>query len=84
MKQQAPTQCGHEDRVRLDKWLWAARFFRTRSLSSEAIDKGRVTVNGLAAKSGREVERERDKSTADRWINRDGAGLDGRYRDTRV
>lgn len=55
MKQQEPTQCGREDRVRLDKWLWAARFYRTRNLSSEAIDKGRVTVNGLAAKPGREV-----------------------------
>lgn len=42
------------DRVRLDKWLWAARFFKTRALSAEAIDKGRVSVNGQAAKASRE------------------------------
>ena len=41
-------------RVRLDKWLWAARFYKTRALSAEAIGKGRVTVNGQAAKSSRE------------------------------
>ena len=44
-----------QDRVRLDKWLWAARFYKTRSLSAEAIDKGRVMVNGANAKPGREV-----------------------------
>ncbi len=42
------------ERVRLDKWLWAARFFKTRALSAEAIDKGRVTVNGQLAKASRE------------------------------
>lgn len=44
-----------EGKVRLDKWLWAARFYKTRSLSAEAIDKGRVSVNGANAKPGREV-----------------------------
>jgi ribosome-associated heat shock protein Hsp15 len=43
------------DRVRLDKWLWAARFFKTRSLSAEEIGKGRVQVNEQAAKASREV-----------------------------
>lgn len=43
-------------RVRLDKWLWAARFYKTRSLASEEIDKGRVRVNGLAAKPARELK----------------------------
>jgi ribosome-associated heat shock protein Hsp15 len=41
--------------VRLDKWLWAARFFKTRALAVEQIDKGRVAVNALAAKPAREV-----------------------------
>ena len=40
---------------RLDKWLWAARFYKTRSLSAEEIGKGRIAVNGLAAKASREV-----------------------------
>jgi ribosome-associated heat shock protein Hsp15 len=44
------------DKVRLDKWLWAARFYKTRSLSSEEIDKGRVLVNGQSAKPAKEVK----------------------------
>ena len=43
------------ERVRLDKWLWAARFFKTRSLSTDEIAKGRISVNGQAAKASREV-----------------------------
>lgn len=42
------------DRVRLDKWLWAARLYKTRALSAEAIDKGRVRINGQVAKPSRE------------------------------
>ncbi|TDQ43512.1 heat shock protein Hsp15 [Tepidicella xavieri] len=42
------------ERVRLDKWLWAARFFKTRSLAAEEIDKGRVRINGQVAKASRE------------------------------
>ena len=41
---------------RIDKWLWAARFFKTRSIASDEIGKNRVQVNGLAAKASREVK----------------------------
>jgi ribosome-associated heat shock protein Hsp15 len=41
--------------VRMDKWLWAARFFKTRALASRACDLGRVQSNGLRAKPAREV-----------------------------
>ena len=41
--------------VRLDKWLWAARFFKTRTLAAEAIDAGRVQVNGERAKRSRAI-----------------------------
>ena len=37
-------------RVRLDKWLWAARFYRTRSLASQAVEAGAVRVDGERAK----------------------------------
>lgn len=43
------------DRVRIDKWLWAARFFKTRALASHACDLGRITSNGQTAKPSREV-----------------------------
>lgn len=43
------------DKVRLDKWLWAARFYKTRSLAVQEIGKGRVEVNGQAAKPAREI-----------------------------
>jgi ribosome-associated heat shock protein Hsp15 len=42
-------------RIRLDKWLWAARFYKTRGLSQDEIDKGRVQVNGQSVKPAREV-----------------------------
>jgi ribosome-associated heat shock protein Hsp15 len=44
------------DKLRIDKWLWAARFYKTRSLAVEEIDKGRVQVNGQEAKPAREVK----------------------------
>lgn len=41
--------------VRLDKWLWAARFFKTRAVAAEAIDGGKVDVNGDRAKRARQL-----------------------------
>jgi len=41
--------------MRLDKWLWAARFFKTRALASRACDLGRITLNEHAAKPAREL-----------------------------
>jgi ribosome-associated heat shock protein Hsp15 len=43
------------DRIRLDKWLWAARFFKTRSLAAHACELGRVECHGQKAKPSREV-----------------------------
>jgi ribosome-associated heat shock protein Hsp15 len=54
------------DRLRLDKWLWAARLFKTRAAAAEAAQLGRVEVNGLAAKPGRELR------PGDRLSLRDG------------
>ena len=45
-----------DGRVRLDKWLWAARFYKTRALASEAIAGGKVQVNGDRAKRARPVQ----------------------------
>ncbi|MBK8322876.1 MAG: RNA-binding S4 domain-containing protein [Betaproteobacteria bacterium] len=42
--------------LRLDKWLWAARFFKTRGLAAEAIGAGRVSVNGERAKAAKNVK----------------------------
>jgi ribosome-associated heat shock protein Hsp15 len=41
--------------VRMDKWLWAARFFKTRSLAARACELGRIESNGIPAKPAREV-----------------------------
>lgn len=44
------------ERLRIDKWLWSARFYKTRTLAAEEIGKGRVEINGQEAKAGREVK----------------------------
>jgi ribosome-associated heat shock protein Hsp15 len=43
------------DRMRIDKWLWAARFYKTRSLASQAIEAGHVKLNGGTVKPAREL-----------------------------
>ena len=55
--------------MRLDKWLWAARFYKTRSLATDEIGKGRISVNAQAAKPSRELR------TGDRIELRQGAVL---------
>lgn len=44
------------ERTRLDKWLWAARFFKTRALAQEAVDGGRIHYEGQRTKSSRDVQ----------------------------
>ena len=46
---------GEQEKVRLDKWLWAARFFKTRALASEAVSGGHVHLNGNRVKPARVV-----------------------------
>ncbi len=43
------------DSIRIDKWLWAARFFKTRALAQKACDLGRIHSNGIQAKPARDV-----------------------------
>ncbi|RMC96189.1 RNA-binding protein [Aquitalea palustris] len=54
------TQAEDDDKVRLDKWLWAARFYKTRQLAHEALELGRVLVGGERVKASR-IVREGDE-----------------------
>ncbi len=44
------------EKVRIDKWLWAARFFKTRSLATDAVDRGKVRVAGGIVKPAKEIK----------------------------
>ena len=44
----------NSEKIRLDKWLWAARFYKTRNIAKEAIDGGKVHLNGQRCKPGKE------------------------------
>jgi ribosome-associated heat shock protein Hsp15 len=50
-----PEPAPSEESLRLDKWLWAARFFKTRQLAVDAVKGGKVQVNGQRAKPGRAI-----------------------------
>jgi len=55
MSRPAPADKPTLTAMRLDKWLWAARFYKTRALAVDDIDKGRILVNGQAAKPSRDL-----------------------------
>jgi len=55
MSRKPPAEASDILRVRLDKWLWAARFYKTRALAHEAIEGGRVRLEGERVKPSREV-----------------------------
>ena len=45
----------HADSVRIDKWLWAARFFKTRSMATDAVEAGKVKLDGARVKPARSI-----------------------------
>ncbi len=53
MSASTPARADPVPRVRIDKWLWAARFFKTRSLAAQAVEGGRVRLNGQRVKPAR-------------------------------
>jgi len=59
-----------QEKVRIDKWLWAARFFKTRSLAKEAIDSGKVHYNQQRCKPGRAVELAAQLTIRQGWLDK--------------
>lgn len=57
-------------KVRLDKWLWAARFFKTRSLAKEAVEGGKVQYNGQRCKPGKVVDLGVELSIRQGWVDK--------------
>lgn len=50
------TADSHDDKLRIDKWLWAARFFKTRSAAADAVDSGKALINGQRAKPSKSLK----------------------------
>ena len=59
-----------EELVRLDKWLWAARFFKTRSLAKDAVDGGKVQYNQQRCKPGKTVELGASIKIRQGWVDK--------------
>ena len=56
MKEKTEKLESAEEKCRLDKWLWAARFFKTRSIAADAVDSGKVRLDGDRAKPAKEIK----------------------------
>lgn len=69
-KQADLSTMGTMEKVRLDKWLWAARFFRTRAKAKEAIDGGKVHIGGARGKPSRELQIGEELKVRQGWDER--------------
>ncbi|KZZ57786.1 MAG: RNA-binding protein [Oleiphilaceae bacterium] len=59
-----------EQKVRIDKWLWAARFFKTRSMAKEAVEGGKVQYNGQRCKPGKTVDLGATLQIRQGWVDK--------------
>ena len=62
---------GKSEKLRIDKWLWAARFFKTRSLAKAAIEGGKVQIRGQRIKVSREISAGEELRVRQGWDERD-------------